>query len=150
MLPFRHSHLLPGALSNVYVSGVSSSGSSGEGWYSVPPQPRYKSAWSPLPNTFAHIPQTNQEFQPDRRGGDLTAFAARRVPDKFPVLIFINPKRGSIKGGDEAFLIVDDLPQTAVVYARFGSNIVPTVSSLNGPDSVERNECTDTSSLVSH
>ena len=140
MLPFRYSHLLPGALSNVHVSGGNPSGtSSGDNQYSVHTQPSSSSAQSSLSNTFSHIPQANKESQPEWQGVGLTA------PEEFPVLHHIIPKRGPIKGGDELYLIVDNLPPAAIVYARFGYNIVPTVS---GPGPAERNERTDTSSPV--
>jgi len=50
------------------------------------------------------------------------------VDEEVPVLSLVNPRRGPTSGGDQIVLIVSNLPPTIKLYARFGSNIVPTVS----------------------
>lgn len=75
----------------------------------------------------------------------IQAPAARIIPEISPILTHINPKRGPKSGGDDVCLIVENLPPAAVVYARFGGNIAPTVSNLVDPDLAECKECTENS-----
>ena len=50
--------------------------------------------------------------------------------EDLPVLSRVNPRRGPTSGGDEIDLIVSNLPPNITLYARFGSNITPTVSGM--------------------
>ena len=52
------------------------------------------------------------------------------VAEEGPVLSRINPRRGPTSGGDEINLIVTNLPPSITLWARFGSNIAPTVSGM--------------------
>ena len=56
--------------------------------------------------------------------------AEEDVAEEGPVLSRINPRRGLTSGGDEIDLIVTNLPPSITLYARFGSNITPTVSEM--------------------
>ena len=89
----------------------------------VPAQPPCTPAQSSLPNPFPKISWTDES--------------------ELPLLFHVSPKQGSTTGGDEICLVVKHLPSNVVLYARFGDNIAPTVSSLIGPDPAERNDCTD-------
>jgi len=93
------------------------------------------------PSALVH--QSNGESELDWDGNGFWASAAQNdnsAVEEFPVLLHVNPRRGSTSGGEEIYLIVRNLPSTAVVYARFGCNIAPTVSSLIGSG---RKGCTD-------
>ena len=144
-------HLISEAPPCTHVSDSNSSGTSaGDSRRSVSAQPSCASAPS-SPYPFAY--QCNEESEPERDGRGLQASVARNndsVDEELPVLSHMNPKRGSSSGGEEIYLIVRNLPPTATLYARFGCNIAPTVSSLTGAEPAERNECTEKSSLVSH
>ena len=151
MLTFRRSHGTPDAPLNARFSGGSTSGTSAGG--PLPVQPSRTPAQSPEFNTFTRTHPAGEGFEPGwRRSGLPASTSARsnnRIHEKSPVLSHINPRRGSTKGGDEIYLIVRDLPPTTDLYARFGGEIVPTVSSPTGSDPAERKGCTDSSSLVS-
>ena len=97
----------------------------------VPAQPSCTPAQRSPPNPFPEVPWTTDESE-------------------LPLLFDVNPKQGSTTGGDEIYLIVKNLPSNGVLYARFGDNVAPTVSSLIGSDPAERDDCTDGPSLVSH
>ena len=96
--------------------------------------------------------QRNEASKPEWEGSDLraTTINDNNVDQELPVLLHANPRRGSTCGGEEIYLIVKNLPSTTVLYARFGCNIAPTVSSLISSEPENRNECTDNSPLVSH
>ena len=74
--------------------------------------------------------RTNEESQ------KTSPFRAPPVPvrdhrnEDLPVLRRVNPRRGPTSGGDEVDLIVSNLPPMIQLYARFGSNIASTVSSI--------------------
>ena len=130
----RHSNIIPDAPPNAHTSDGSSSGTSaGDTQCSVPTQPSYTPAQSPSARPLAPAPRTNKESEPEREGSGLPAFTARNdkcIHLKHPLLSHMNPRRGSTNGGEEIYLIVRNLPPAIVLYARFGSNITPTVSSL--------------------
>ncbi len=73
-----------------------------------------------------------EESKSEWDGSDLraTTLNDNAVDEELPVLLHANPRRGSTSGGEEIYLIVKNLPSTTVLYARFGCNIAPTVSSL--------------------
>ena len=98
----------------------------------MPVQPSRTHAQSPLSDPVAPIPRANEEPEPEREGSGLPASSFRNdtgVHEKLPVLSHMNPRRGSTKGGYEIYLVVRNLPPTALLYARFGCNLAPTVSS---------------------
>ena len=97
--------------------------------------------------------QNNEVSKPKWDGSGLRASTTRNdntVDEELPVLLHVNPRRGSTSGGEEVYLIVKNLPSTTVLYARFGCNIAPTVSSLIVSEPEKRNECTDNLPLVPH
>ena len=61
--------------------------------------------------------------------------------EDLPVLSRVNPRRGPTSGGDEIDLIVSNLPQNIKLYARFGSNIAPTVSGIADSEIMECDHC---------
>ena len=82
---------------------------------------------SPSSDPFAPIPRANEESEPEQQPP-----ATREIEsedEELPVLSHVNPKKGSTSGGEEIYLIVRNLPPSVVLYARFASNIAPTVSS---------------------
>lgn len=115
-------------------------------------QPSSASEQGPLYSPSALIHHSNEESEPDRDEGSLQASTVQidNPIAELPVLLHVNPRWGSTSGGEEIYLIVKNLPSTAVLYARFGSNIAPTVSSLDGSEPADRKECTDNTPLVSH
>ena len=142
MLIIRHSHLTPGVPPNARLSDGSSSGTSaGDSWCSVSGHPSGTSVY----DVFGSDEESKLEWD----GSDLwaTTINDNAVDEELPVLLHANPRHGSTSGGEEIYLIVKNLPSTTVLYARFGCNIAPTVSSLisPGPDA-----CTDNSPPVSH
>ena len=77
--------------------------------------------------------QINEGSKPEWDGSGLRASTTRNdnaVDEELPILLHVNPKRGSTSGGEEVYLIVKNLPSTTVLYARFGCHIAPTVSCL--------------------
>ena len=75
--------------------------------------------------------RTNEGPKPEWDGNGLWGSATRNdnsVDEELPILLHVNPRRGSTSGGEEVYLIVKNLPSTTVLYARFGCNIAPTVS----------------------
>ena len=52
------------------------------------------------------------------------------------VLHATNPRSGPVSGGIEIWLIVDDLPTTSTLYARFGTQVAVTVSPIFHPSSL--------------
>ena len=137
----RHSYHFPDTPPNAHDSDGGSSGTSaGDSQCSVSVQPSCASKQGRQCNPSAAIHQSNEEPGPDRDGGGLQAPTKpldNPIAD-LPVLLHVNPRRGSTSGGDEIYLIVKNLPSTAVLYARFGSNIAPTVSSPNGSEPAGR------------
>ena len=103
--------------------------SAGEG--SRQAQSPLSSAQGPLIGVFTPIPSANEDSEP---AGQPSALRTAAIPidedidEEVPVLSRVNPRRGPTSGGDEIDLIVSDLPPTIILYARFGSNIAPTVS----------------------
>jgi len=89
------------------------------------------STQGPLIGVCAPIPSANEDYEPV---GQPSASQTAAIPidedvdEAVPVLSRVNPSRGSTSGGDEILLIVSNLPTTTRLYARFGSNIAPTVS----------------------
>ena len=63
------------------------------------------------------------------------------VHEDLPVLSRVNPRRGPTSGGDEIDLVVSNLPPNIKLYARFGSNIAPTVSGMTDSGFMEYNHC---------
>ena len=75
----------------------------------------------------------NENFEVGGQQGPLQTSAVpvdEDVAEEGPVLSRINPRRGLTSGGDEIDLIVTNLPPSITLYARFGSNITPTVSEM--------------------
>ena len=115
----------------------------GDGQCFVPAQPPCISAQIPSSDTHAPIPIIHKVSAPRRQQSTLPAPTAANhesIDEELPVLSHVNPRRGSTSGGDEIYLVVRNLPPTAVLYARFGSNIAATVSRLLTPDLIEPNE----------
>jgi len=89
------------------------------------------SAQGPLIGVFAPVLSATEDSEP---AGQPSALQTAAIPidedvdEEVPVLYLVNPSRGSTSGGDEIVLIVRNLPTTITLYARFGSNITPTVS----------------------
>jgi len=133
-LTFRLSRPISDAPANVHVSDGSSSGTSaGDSLCLVPPQPSSTPAQSLLARPAAPISRSNEEPEPEWEGSGLSVSTARgnkRILANPPVLSHMNPKRGPTKGGEEIYLIVRNVPLTAVLYARFGGIVVSTVSCL--------------------
>ena len=152
MFTSRHSHGIPDARLNVHFSGGSTSGTSEGG--PLPVQPSWTPAQIRVSNTFTQTHRAGEEFELGRRGSGLPASTSARnsncIHEKSPVLFHIIPGRGPTKGGGDICLIVENLPPTIGPFARFGDEIVPTVSGSVGLDLAECNGCTDSSSLVSH
>ena len=97
--------------------------------------------------------QSNEGSKPDWDGSRLQKSTIRNdnaVDGELPVLLYVNPRRGSTSGGEEIYLIVKNPPSTTVLYARFGCNIAPTVSSLidSEPKKTQRMYSQLTSSLT--
>ena len=63
------------------------------------------------------------------------------VDEDLPVLSRINQRRGPTSGGDKILLTVSNLPPNINVYARFGSNIAPTVSGMTDSELMEYDHC---------
>ena len=126
-LTIKCSHSASLALSNAGASGSGSSRTNFGGHeVSIPAQP---SAHGPL-EAPALTPRPNEGSE------QTSAFRAPPVPvhehrnEDLPVLRRVNPRRGPTSGGDEVDLIVSNLPPMIQLYARFGSNIASTVSSI--------------------
>jgi hypothetical protein len=133
-LIFRHSHLTSEAPLNACATEGSSSGTSaGDSRYLVPTRLSSISAQSPSIQPFAPVPRTHEEPELEWEGSRLPVAVAQNdqnIHSNHPVLSHLNPRRGSTKGGQEIYLIVRNLPPAVILYARFGPNITPTVSSL--------------------
>ena len=56
--------------------------------------------------------------------------SARPVESATTILRSANPSRGPVSGGIEIWLVVDDLPTTFTLYARFGNHVAATVSPI--------------------
>ena len=147
LLTTRHSHLIPGAPPSAQLSDSGSSGTSaGDSQCSVLGRPVVKIAYE----SFI-TPQSNEESKPEWDGSELRVTNINDgAVEELPVLLHANPRRGSTSGGEEIYLVVKNLPSTTVLYARFGCNIAPTVSSLIGSEPENRNERTDNLPPVSH
>ena len=63
------------------------------------------------------------------------------VDEDLPVLSRINQRRGPTSGGDKLLLTVSNLPPNIKLYARFGSNIAPTVSGMTDSELMEYDRC---------
>jgi len=50
-----------------------------------------------------------------------------------PMLIDVNPESGSVTGGARIWLKGKDFPALVPLFARFGTAVVPTVSTINTP-----------------
>ena len=127
---YRHidTHLIIDAPPNARISDGSSSGTSAGDSRCSPVRPLYTSEQSCLADP---ITRANEDAEPEcERGGFPPPIARniKRAHESVPVLSHMNPRRGSTKGGVEIYFIVRGLPPTAVLYARFGRNIAPTVS----------------------
>jgi hypothetical protein len=138
-LILKVSYLLPDTpLHSSFSDGSSFSSSAGESplfdWCGF--------AQDTLPNPDTQFSRPNEDSAPEWQGSGMQTLA-QNIPEKLPTLTHINPKRGSKSGGDDVCLIVDNLPPTAVVYARFGGNIAPTVRSLIDPYLEACKGCTD-------
>jgi len=59
--------------------------------------------------------------------------SAQPAESSTPVLRSTNPRKGPVSGGIEIWLSMDNLPTTFTLYARFGSEVVPTVSPIFHP-----------------
>ena len=132
LLTIRHSHPIPGLPPNAHLSDGSSSGTSaGDSRCSVSGRP-----WTKLVYEYFNTHQSNEEPKPEWDGSKLRAATINdnAVDGELPVLLHANPRRGSTSGGEEIYLVVKNLPSTTVLYARFGCNIAPTVSSLIGSE----------------
>ena len=133
LLTIIHSHLIPGVPPNAHLSDSSSSGTSaGDSWCSVSGRLSCASVYDLF---MTH--QSNEGSRPEWDGSGLRASTTRSdnaMDGGLPVLLHVNPRCGSTSGGEEIYLIVRNLPSTTVLYARFGSNIAPTVSSLVGSE----------------
>ena len=133
----RSSYLIQGADPNVQGSDSASS-SAGDIRGFVPPQSLPTSASTALSDLSAQITRSNEEPEPAWQ-----ALNCKSVDGELTVLTHVNPKQGPTSGGNEVYLLVRNLPPTAILYARFGPFIVATVGGLigSGPSS----ECTDNS-----
>ena len=106
----------------------------------MPVQPPRTYAQDSLSDPVALVPRANEEPGPEREGSISPASSVRNdtsIHEKLPVLSHMNPRRGSTKGGYEIYLVVRNLPPTALLYARFGCNLAPTVSRWIGSDPTE-------------
>ena len=146
-MTFYHSHTAPAPRHNEYTSGEGSSGTSAGDCRRSGPS---TSAQDPFPYSS---PQSNEVPEPRTIGTPLQAPATpnyESVVEGLVVLGHVIPRQGSTSGGEEICLIVKNLPPTVELYARFGYNIVATVSCLMISSLIEPNKCTDNSSLVSY
>ena len=86
----------------------------------------------------------DDESEPADQHGALQTSARpinEHVDEDLPVLSRINPRRGPTSGGDEIDLVVSNLPPNIKLYARFGSNIAPTVSRMTDSEFMECDYC---------
>jgi hypothetical protein len=100
-------------------------------------------AQNPLIEASTPIHRVNEAFELAGQQGPLQAPAIpihEHGDEELSVLSRVNPRRGPTNGGDEINLIVSDLPPTIKLFARFGLNIVPTVSSMTISEPLNRND----------
>ena len=84
-------------------------------------------------------PAANEVFEPAGQQDHLQTSVApvnNHAAEEGPELSHVFPRRGPVSGGEEIALIVNNIPSTIKLYARFGCNIALTVSEmmLPGPE----------------
>ena len=100
----------PGVTHETIPDGVSSSNGSSNTPASVTP-------WVSQPDPSLRPVQGHQS-------------SARPVEAATTILRSANPSRGPVSGGIEIWLVVDNLPTTFTLYARFGTHTTATVSPI--------------------
>ena len=135
------------------MPGSSSGTSAGEDQRSGRVESPISSAQSHAMGASAPILPADEEFEPADRHGALQTSAVpinEHVDEDLPFLSRVNPRRGPTSGGDEIDLIVSNLPSTIKLFARFGCNIVPTVSRMTDFELMECNRCAEVALLGSY
>ena len=139
-----------GDTSNACASGSSPGTSAGERQRSGRAESQFSSAQSHAIVVSAPIPPADEESEPaDQRSGlQTSAFQINEhVNEDLPVLSRVNPRRGPTSGGDEIVLVVSNLPPIIKLFARFGCNLVPTVSGMTALGYIECDHCAEVSLL---
>ena len=84
---------------------------------------------TPTTSMTSRVSQPGPSLHPVRKQQN----SGRPVEPIITILRATNPRMGPVSGGIEIWLSVDDLPTTFTLYARFGTQVTATVSSIFHP-----------------